>query len=337
MSLSPFRALSVVSVLAFATGCADAEPTEASVEEPLDTVEPTTLSIDKELDQDVIDKNFSKTIAESFSGAGLTVTSTATAKVHFDFKDPRIVGSVTYGRGKRHGGFTLLRAELAASGHYDASAEIDLDVKGEGDWSKMADNQTAWAAHSLGGRPFAIVKSMMSTTIPIAGPLFVHAHVELSASCALHLHGDVQARAAVGVAGEVDLSAKYDRSGFVDAKTGKSSYFQFAAGAPNFHLSPAPKFEITAAEGSLKGRCALQPTIVILVENAVGGKLVIEPYIDVAATAAPSDTGDTTWAASGQAGIEGHGTTRVEVFGYQLFTPREFALFDVKLQKDAGL
>jgi hypothetical protein len=169
----------------------------------------------------------------------------------------------------------------------------------------------------------------MPTNIPIAGPLFLHVHFDLSAACQMEVNGQMHATAGMGVSGDVKLATRYKKEGFIKAD-GKKSKFEFEALTPNFQLDPKPYLEVSSRKQQVKGRCALQPTAVLLLEHSVGAKLSVEPYLEMQAQRASSRD---RWQLDAQAGLSVHAATDVEVFGRAIGKPKEFTLFEVALTK----
>ena len=191
----------------------------------------------------------------------------------------------------------------------------------EGDWDKTL----------IGGKPVPLVKNVMPTNIPIAGPLFLHAHFDLSAACDMQVEGQMHATTGVGISGDVRLAAKYKKAGFdVSRPDGKKPKFQFESKAPNFELSPRPYLKVEGKQQRIKGRCSLQPTAVLLLEHSVGAKLSVEPYVELDAKRASARD---KWTLDAQAGVSVNAATDIEIFGRQVRKAKEYALFDVALTK----
>src|SRR5262249_51092493 len=153
--------------------------------------------------------------------------------------------------------------------------------------------------------PMPLVKNVMPTNIPIAGPLFLHTHFDLSVACSLDVEGQMHATTGVGITGDVELSAKYKKAGFEKAD-GKKSKVAFDAKTPNFELAPRPYLEVTGKQQQLKGRCSLQPTAVLLLEHSVGAKLAVEPYVELDAKRASPKA---KWQFLAQAGVSVNAAT----------------------------
>jgi hypothetical protein len=290
-----------------------------------------TVQVEYIFDRDIVNKDFTATFRDALDKKGLAVKESLTAKSHFDVKDAKITGTVTYVK-KGLGHYSILEADLVATGHYDADVRVDADVQMKGDAKKASDDD--WENTIIGGKPIEIVKNVMPTNIPIVGPLFLHAHFDLTASCALGVEGSMHATTGIGIAGDVHLAAKYKKAGFEKAD-GKKSKFAFEAKAPNFELAPRPYLKVDARQAHLNGRCSLQPTAVLLLEKSVGAKLSVEPYIEVDATRAAGRRGE--WQLAGQAGVSVNAATDIQFFGHHLRKPKEFTLFDIPLTKPGEL
>jgi hypothetical protein len=288
--------------------------------------EAKTVRVEYALRNDAIDRDFTKSFKDGFSKKGLKVDEKIDARAHFDVKDAKIVGTVTYVK-KGMGHYSILSAELEAIGHYDADVQLDVDVQAKGDTTKA--NEGDWAGTSVGGKPFELAKNIMPTNIPVAGPLFLHVHFDLTAACALEVEGQMHATAGVGVRGDVHLSAKYKKDGFV-REDGKKSRFQFDHSAPNFELAPRPYLTVTGKQQRLHGKCSLQPTAVLLLEHSVGAKLSVEPFLELDAQRASNRA---PWKLDAQAGVSVHAATDLEVFGRQIGKPLEFELAKIMLTK----
>jgi hypothetical protein len=303
--------------------------TVTKLENPDDAPEEAkTVNVEYAFANDVVNKDFDKSFSDGFEKKGIKIDETLTAHAHFDVKEAKISGTVTYVK-KGMGHYSIIEANLVATGHYDADVQVDLDVavKGDtknakpGDWDKML----------MGGKPVPLIKNVMPTNIPIAGPLFLHAHFDLSAACDMELEGQMHATAGVGIAGDVRLAAKYKKAGFEPTTPdGKRSKFQFEAKAPVFELAPKPYLEVKGGKQRVKGRCSLQPTAVLLLEHAVGAKLSVEPFVSLEASRA---TARDKWSLDAQAGVSVHAATDIEIFGRQVRKPKEFQLYEVALTK----
>lgn len=330
----PWAGLAVVFGLAVAaTGCAPQAPkqpmghlTVARIEAPEDAPEEAkTIQVQYVFDRDVVNKDFEKTFTDGFAKKGVRVDEKLTARAHFDVKDAKITGTVTYVRkGLR---YSVLEADLVAEGHYDADVQVDLDVAVKGDARKARAED--FEKTVIGGKPIGIVRNVLPTNIPIAGPLFLHAHFDLSASCALGVEGQVHATTGVGITGDVRLAAKYKKAGF-EREDGKKSKFAFEAKTPNFELSPRPYLNVEGKQQRLAGRCSLQPTAVLLLEHTVGAKLTVEPWLEVEAQRPSSRA---RWQLAAEAGVSVNAATDIEIFGRQIGKPKEFTLFEIALAK----
>ncbi len=303
--------------------------TVTKMENPDDAPEEAkTINVEYAFAKDIVNKDFDKSFSDGFEKKGIKIDETLTAHAHFDVKEAKISGTVTYVK-KGMGHYSIIEANLVATGHYDADVQVDLDVavKGDtknakpGDWDKML----------MGGKPVPLIKNVMPTNIPIAGPLFLHAHFDLSAACDMELEGQMHATAGVGIAGDVRLAAKYKKAGFEPATPdAKRSKFQFEAKAPAFELAPKPYLEVRGGKQRVKGRCSLQPTAVLLLESTVGAKLSVEPFVSLEGSRA---TARDKWTLDAQAGVSVHAATDVEIFGRQVRKPKEFQLYEVALTK----
>ncbi|HEY8073375.1 MAG TPA: hypothetical protein VIF62_04685, partial [Labilithrix sp.] len=178
--------------------------------------EAKTIKVEYAFDRDVVNKDFDKTVKDQMSNKGVKVDETLTAHAHFDVKDAKITGTVTYVKKKLH--YSILEADLVATGHYDADVKVDLDIAVKGDSRKM----DGFDKTLLGGKPVELVKNVMPVNIPIAGPLFLHAHFDLGAACAMEIEGQTHATTGVGISGDVRLAAKYKKDGF-EKEDGKKS------------------------------------------------------------------------------------------------------------------
>jgi hypothetical protein len=290
--------------------------------------EAKTVNVEYAFERDIVNKDFDKTFTDGFEKKGIKIDETLTAHAHFDVKEAKISGTVTYVK-KGMGHYSILSADLVATGHYDADVQVDLDVQVKGDTKNVKDGD--WDKMLMGGKPVPLIKNVMPTNIPIAGPLFLHAHFDLSAACDMELEGQVHATAGVGIAGDVRLTAKYKKDGFEPATPdAKRSKFQFEAKAPAFELAPKPYLEVKGGKQRLKGRCSLQPTAVLLLEHSIGAKLSVEPFVSLEAKrATPRDK----WTLDAQAGVSVHAATDIEIFGRQVRKPKEFQLYEVALTK----
>jgi hypothetical protein len=290
--------------------------------------EAKTVTVEYKFDRDVVNKDFDKTFTDGFEKKGLKIDETLTAHAHFDVKDAKITGTVTYLK-KGMGHYSILEADLVAEGHYDADVQVDLDVQVKGDTKNAKEGD--WDKMLMGGKPVPLIKNVMPTNIPIAGPLFLHAHFDLSAACDMELEGQMHATAGVGIAGDVRLAAKYKKAGFEPATPdAKRPKFQFEAKAPNFELAPKPYLEVKGGKQRVKGRCSLQPTAVLLLEHSLGAKLSVEPFVSLEASRASARD---KWTLDAQAGVSVHAATDIEIFGRQVRKPKEFQLYEVALTK----
>jgi len=291
--------------------------------------EAKTVQVEYTFDRDVVNKDFDKTFDDGFEKKGLKVKETLKTHAHFDVKDAKITGTVTYVK-KGMGHYSIVEADLVATGHYDADVQVDLDVAVKGD-TKKADGE--WNKTLLGGKPVPLVKNVMPTNIPIAGPLFLHAHFDLSAACEVQVEGQMHATTGVGVRGDVRLAAKYKKAGFEkdDGHGGtKKSKFDFEAKAPNFELAPKPYLDVQGKNQHVHGRCSIQPTAVLLLEHSVGAKLAVEPFVELDAS---RPTSRDRWKLDAQAGVSVHAATDIEILGRHIGHPKEHTLFEIALTK----
>ena len=303
--------------------------TVTKVESPEDAPEEAkTVVVEYAFGKDIVNKDFDKTFTDGFEKKGVKIDETLTAHAHFDVKDAKITGTVTYVK-KGMGHYSILEADLVATGHYDADVQVDLDVQVKGDTKHAKEGD--WDKMLMGGKPVPLIKNVMPTNIPIAGPLFLHAHFDLSAACDMELEGQMHATAGVGIAGDVRLAAKYKKAGFEPATPdAKRPKFQFEAKAPAFELAPKPYLEVKSGKQRVKGRCSLQPTAVLLLEHSIGAKLSVEPFVSLEAKRGSARE---KWTLDAQAGVSVHAATDIEIFGRQVRKPKEFQLFEVALTK----
>jgi hypothetical protein len=323
---------SLLPIVALALGtvaCGAAKPQVASaqnltverIDNPEDAPEEAkTVHVEYTFPSSVVDKDIEKTFTGGFEKPGLKVDEKLTAHAHFDVTNTKISGTVTYvKKSKTH--YQVLDADLVAEGHYDASMQVDFDVTGKGDFKTAT--QHDWERTAVGGKTIQLAHNLLSTNIPVTGPLFLNAHFDLSASCELKVEGQMHATTGVGVKGDVLMHAAYKKDGFeVD---GKKKKFQFDSHAPNFEFAPKPYLNVAGKQQSLHGRCSLAPTAVILVDHAVGAKLSVEPYVELDARREMSGR---PWKYSAKAGIAVVAATDVEIFGRQMVKAREFTLHD---------
>lgn len=286
--------------------------------------ETKTVTVDYTFDRESATKDFDKTFDDGFEKKGLKVDESLTAHAHFDVKDAKITGTVTYVK-KATGEYTILEADLVASGHYDADVQVVLDVHSKGDAKKAS--AAEWEKTLLAGRPVPLVKNLMPAHIPIAGPLALDAHFDLSASCEMPVQGPLHATTGVGIAGDVRVTAKYKR----DA----DKPLQIEAKAPSFELAPKPYLKVEGKQLVVKGHCSLKPTAVLDLDSSIRAKFSVEPYVDATGKRASAKG---QWALDAQAGVAMSAATDVEIFGGpQAATnarkQNEYALSDTKLTK----
>lgn len=280
-----------------------------------------TVTVDYTFDRDGVVRDFDKTFDDGFEKKGLKVEQSLTAHAHFDVKDAKITGTVTYAK-KASGQYVILEADLVTSGHYDADVQVDLDVRSRGDARKATGAE--WEKALLGGRPVPLVKNMMAANVPIAGPLSLHAHFDLTASCEMQVEGPMHASTGVGVTGDVRLGSKYKRDG-----EGKPS-LQFDAKAPGLELAPKPYLKVDGKQQHMKGHCSLRPVAVLDLDPSFGAKIAVEPYVDVDAKRASARD---KWALDAQAGIAISAASDVALLDRKERKQNEYALLDAKLTK----
>ena len=86
--------------------------------------EAKTVTVGYTFDRDIVNKDFDKTFNDGFEKKGLKVDEQLTAHAHFDVKDAKITGTVTYVK-KGMGHYSILEADLVATGHYDADVQVE--------------------------------------------------------------------------------------------------------------------------------------------------------------------------------------------------------------------
>jgi hypothetical protein len=114
--------------------------------------EAKTIQVAYVFDRDLVNKDYLKSFKDGFERKGLKVDEELAARAHFDVKDAKITGTVTYVK-KKMGRFSIIEADLVAEGHYDADVQLDLDVKVKGDARKATEKD--WDGTALGGKPLA--------------------------------------------------------------------------------------------------------------------------------------------------------------------------------------
>lgn len=301
----------------------------AHLESPDDAPEEAkTVQVAYVFDRDIVNRELRKSFSDGFEKKGLKVDERLDARAHFQVSEAKITGTVTYVK-KGMGRYSILAADLEADAHYDADVQVDLDVRVKGDTRNAKEGD--WKGTALGGKPYPIVQNVMPTKIPIAGPLFLHAHFDLNAACEVNVEGQMHATTGVGVKGDVHLAAKYKKGGFEAAEEGgKKKKFKFEAKAPGFELSPKPYLRVEGRQQRIKGWCSLQPTAVLLLENMVGARLVVEPWVELEASRPSSRA---PWQLGAEAGVTVSAAPDVRVFGRKLGKPKEFELFEMSLFK----
>ena len=298
-----------------------AAPSAAEVAE-----ETKTVSIDYTFDRDIATRDFDKTFDDGFEKKGLKVDQSLTAHAHFDVKDAKITGTVTYVK-KSNGEYVIVAADLVTSGHYDAEVQVDLDVRAKGDARKATGAE--WEKALLGGRPVPLARNVMAANIPIVGPLSLHAHFDLSAACEMQVEGPMHATTGVGISGDVRLGAKYRREG-ADGVLGTKPSLLFEAKAPSFELTPKPYLRVDGKQQHMKGHCSLKPTAVLDIDPSFGAKFVVEPYVDADAKRA---TARDKWVLDAQAGVSMSAASDVVLVDRKERKQNEYALLDAKLSK----
>jgi hypothetical protein len=268
-----------------------------------------------------LDLELTKEVRDAFNERGYGVTSKLTPAIRFSLTRATLSGQVTPGRSE-HGRPTILSAELAASAHYSASFEIALDVDGIGNVASLSGHDREdWEEKYLGGKPIVLAKNLLPMDIPVGGPLFVHTHIDVAVGCALNeINGHMGAKTGAGFEGDFGFSIGYRRDHFPE----NDQRFRFATVPPNFetHLTP---LTFASSPTNVKGRCALQPSLVVLLERTIGAKLFVEPYVDLEATYSRDDG---ALDVGKFYGVQGHAETAVEAFGHTVLRPFEFPLFD---------
>ena len=321
LAAAPLLALSLVA-------CGHAKPAVATaanlrvetMDNPDDAPEAAkTVHVEYTFPAAVVDREIDKTFTGGFEKPGLKVDEKLVAHAHFDVTNTKISGTVTYVK-KSKMYYQVLDADLVAEAHYDASMDVDFDVVGKGDFKKSSARD--WQKTAVGGKTIELAHNVLSTNIPVSGPLFINAHFDLSASCELKVEGQIHATTGVGVRGDVTMHASYKKDGV--GEDGKAKRFAFESHAPNFEFSPKPYLKVAGKQESLRGRCSLAPTAVILVDHAIGAKLSAEPYVELDA----KKEAGRPFKYLAKAGIAVVAATDVEVFGRQMVKPREYTLND---------
>jgi hypothetical protein len=304
---------------AFALGACSGAP----VDEPEQTEDALnkTIPIDKPLPVG-FDKDFERTFSHTFRQRVGAVEATVRAKIHFDVTGAKLQGSVVVG--ERHHRPTILTANLNAHAQYSASVEVDLEVRGRTE--VLRHDPEDLEESPLGGASMDVLKNFLPLNIPLSGPLFLHTHFDVGLACAIEeIEGHARISAGSGVEGGVDLKLRYDREHFRSEGPEAPTRFHFDTSAPGFTIKRTPT-RFSGVAGHMKASCALQPTLVVLMEHAVGAKLIVAPYVELGAKRDPQ----TGWSFSTGAGVEGYAQTDVELFGHALLKPKEFPLFDRK-------
>jgi hypothetical protein len=148
----------------------------------------------------------------------------------------------------------------------------------------------------------------------------VHTHVDLAVACAVtDIDGHLGPTTGTGFEGDVGFKIGYRRDHFPE----NDSRFRFSIVPPNFQTHHTP-LTFTSRPARVKGRCGLQPSIVVLLERSIGAKVTVEPYVDLEARLSRTSGVEFDQVF----GVQGYGETQVELFGHQLLRPYEFPLFD---------
>ena len=303
-----------------------------NLESPDDAPEEAkTIQVSYVFDRDLLNKEFKKSFAGGFDKKGVKVEEQLDARAHFEVSGAKITGTVTYVKKGRS--YSILDADLVAEAHYDADVQIDFDVKVKGDTKKANDGD--WNNSALHGKPYPLVKNLMPANIPIAGPLFLHAHFDLNAACEIGVEGQMHATAGVGIKGDARLAARYKKTGFEDAAhpDAKKKKLTFEAKAPNFELSPKPYLQVEGRQQSIKGWCSLQPTAVLLVDGVLGASMVVEPWIEMEAKRSSTRQ---PWNLGAEAGFTVSAAPELRIFGRKIGKRHEFELMEVTLAKMSG-
>ena len=287
--------------------------------------ETKTVTVDYAFDRDAVTRDFDKTFDDGFEKKGLKVDQTLTAHAHFDVKDAKITGTVTYVK-KSTGEYAILEADLVTSGHYDADVQVDLDVRAKGDARKATGAE--WEKALLGGRPVPLAKNVMPANIPIAGR---SRSTRTSISAPLR---DAGRRSDARDHRRRHLGRRSPRrevqAGRRDGPDGKKPSLQFEAKAPGFELAPKPYLKVDGKQQHMKGHCSLKPTAVLDIDPSFGAKLSVEPYVDLDAKRASARD---KWTLDAQAGVSMSAASDVALIDRKERKQNEYALLDAKLTK----
>jgi hypothetical protein len=169
-----------------------------------------TIKVEYAFKKDILNKDYNKRFDDVVKRKGFEATSTLNTHAHFEINEAKITGTITYV--KKTLRYSILEADLVATAHYAASVQVDLDVDAKGAAAEGTEGD--WDKTSLGGKPLVLAQNVLPTNIPIAGPLFLHAHFDLTAACAVEAQGQVHVTTGVGVKGDVVLAARYRKAGF---------------------------------------------------------------------------------------------------------------------------
>jgi hypothetical protein len=312
----------LAGLLVTASACATSEGNGAEAESGEDAFT-SGVPVRVQHDFEPLRFELTKTFDDVFRERGYGVTSKLTPTIRFSLTRARLSGQVTPGR-TEHRRPTVLSAELATSAHYSASFDIALDVHGIGKVADLSeDDREDWEEKIIGGRPIVLAQNLLPADIPIAGPLFVHTHVDLAVACAVtEIDGHLGARTGAGFEGDIGFNIGYRRDHFPE----NDSRFRFTTVPPSFETHHTP-FTVTTQPARAKGRCGLQPSIVVLLERSIGAKVTVEPYVEVDATLSRANGLEVEQSF----GVEGYAETDVQFLGHRLLRPFEFPLFDRRI------
>ena len=331
MRLLPASPL-VLALVVAAAGCSGA-PVGPAESDTQDLIISRIVSIDHTFAGASVNHDFTRSFTESIQRGGLTVTPTVTPHLHLDLTHPRVQGTVVIGKNQRIGFETILDAGLSATAHYGAELDVDFSIKTNGDVGLIKELiAKEWKNTVAGGKPLALADHLLESDIPVTDKLHIKAHFDVTAACAFDVDGAVDASFSVGVAGDLAASAEYKKEGFEDPNTSaRKKHFKFSGGAPNFHLVRGPTFKFGAAQTHVKGRCSVQPTLVVTLEDKLGLKVVVEPYVALQTNAQFVYGKPIQWKIDAAPGVAVSAETDLTLFGRELFAPKEFDLFDQTL------
>jgi hypothetical protein len=314
-----FSAALLAAVMVTASACAGAPEGEGDDVEAGEDAFTSGVPVRVEHDFAPIELVLTKDFDDVFRERGYGVTSKLTPTVRFSLTGAKLVGQVTPGR-TEHRRPTVLSADVATSAHYSASFDVALEVDGIGNVANLSeDDREDWEEKIIGGKPLVLAKDLLPADIPIAGPLFVHTHIDLAVACAVtEIDGHLGARTGAGFEGDIGFNIGYRRDHFPD----NDSRFRFSTVPPNFQTQHTP-FTLTTQPARVKGRCGLQPSITVLFERSIGAKVTVEPYVEIEATL----SGANGLQIGQRYGVEGYAETDVQLLGHRLLRPFEFPLF----------